>query len=167
IIEQNIVDYQGNIIEGVQAFDVDMKTEINKKETERQLPVFIAKLDNGTTKHIFPLHGKGLWGPIWGYVALNDDMNTIYGCVFAHKGETPGLGAEIDTKDFQNKFNGKQIFNSNNELVSIKLTKEGQNVIPEHSVDAISGGTITSRGLEEMIEDCLKMYLNYFKKVNE
>nr|MBP7464211.1 NADH:ubiquinone reductase (Na(+)-transporting) subunit C [Bacteroidales bacterium] len=120
--------------------------------------------DDGSTKYIFPLYGKGLWGPIWGYIAVNDDMNSVYGTVFAHKGETPGLGAEIETKEYQKQFDGKTLFNSDSVFVSILVLKDGQTGAEEHSVDAISGGTITSKGLELMLSDCLKQYMNFFTK---
>jgi len=87
---------------------------------------------------------------------------------FAHKGETPGLGAEIDTKAFQEQFVGKEIFNDKGNFTSIKVIKGGIDLIPEnlrkHGVDAISGGTITSNGVSDMLNDCLENYIPYFKK---
>ncbi|HOE04884.1 MAG TPA: NADH:ubiquinone reductase (Na(+)-transporting) subunit C [Bacteroidales bacterium] len=164
ITKMLVVDVQGNPVNGIDAFTIDLKTELHKQDAERHLPVYIAKIDDGSTKYIFPLYGKGLWGPIWGYIAVNDDMNSVYGTVFAHKGETPGLGAEIETKEFQKQFDGKTLFNSDSVFVSILVLKDGQTGAEEHSVDAISGGTITSKGLELMLSDCLKQYMNFFTK---
>jgi Na+-transporting NADH:ubiquinone oxidoreductase subunit C len=115
-------------------------------------------------KYIFPLYGAGLWGPIWGFVALNDDMNTIYGANFDHQGETPGLGAEISTPMFEDPFVGKKIFDESGTLVSIIVAKVGQNAPEEHKVDGISGGTITSKGLEKMLIDDFTTYQEFFKK---
>ena len=101
-------------------------------------------------------------GPNWGYVALKNDGNTIAGATFDHKGETPGLGAEISNADFQEQFDGKEIMN-NGEFVSISVIKPGKTVNPENEVDGISGGTITSVGLNDMLADCFKPYVGYFK----
>ena len=114
------------------------------------------------------MRGKGLWGPIWGYIALNDDYNTIFGAVFDHDGETPGLGAEINTDWFRGAFIDKRIFDENGKFVSITLHKGGEGAAQNagdvlHGVDAISGGTITSRGLEDMVKNTFNSYLTYFK----
>ncbi|MDE7069799.1 MAG: NADH:ubiquinone reductase (Na(+)-transporting) subunit C [Alistipes sp.] len=108
-----------------------------------------------------PLVGMGLWGDIWGYVALANDFDTVSGIVMAHKGETPGLGAEIATPGFQQRFVGKKLFRDG-EFVSIALRKGGAKE-PEHEVDAITGGTKTSDGVTAMLRDCLKAYLPFFR----
>ena len=113
---------------------------------------------------IIPLRGKGLWGPIWGYIALRDDINTVYGAVFAHKSETPGLGAEINQGFFQEPFRDKKIFNENNEFVSIKVIKGGAPEGSLHGVDGISGGTITSDGVTDMLKERVGRYLPYLEK---
>lgn len=110
------------------------------------------------------MRGAGLWGPIWGFVSLNDDMNTIYGANFDHDGETPGLGAEISTGWFQETFQGKKIFDESGNLVSITITKVGQKADAEHSVDGVSGGTITSKGLENMIFQDFNSYKEFLIK---
>lgn len=163
IVESFVVNDAGELMDSVKAFDVDLKKEQAKPLAEWNLPVFIGKLDDGSTKYIIPLYGKGLWGPIWGYIALNDDMNTIFGASFDHKSETPGLGAEINTPAFQKQFMEKKILNENQEFVSVKVVKGGASEDDIHGVDAISGGTITSHGLEKMVDVCLAPYLNYFK----
>ena len=163
IKKQYVVNTQGEIVEGVDAFTVDLKKEHDKPANERNLPVFECQTEDGL-KYIFPVRGSGLWGPIWGFVSLSDDMNTIYGANFDHEGETPGLGAEISTSVFQSEFKGKKIYNDSGKLVSITVKKAGQEAPPIHSVDGISGGTITSKGLEEML---LVDFTSYEKFLNK
>ncbi len=163
IVETFVVDVNGEKIDGVDAFNVNLKDELKKESADQQWPVYLVKIDKGEMKYIFPLYGKGLWGPIWGYIALNDDLTQVYGVYFDHKSETPGLGAEISTSEFQNQFKGKMIFNDNHEFVSIDVIKTdaSQN---NYAVDAISGGTITSYGLRDMLDTCLSAYLKYIEK---
>ncbi len=160
ITEQFIINSKGERMEG-NAFDIDVAKEFKKACDQRQLPVFVAQTEKGT-KYILPLYGAGLWGPIWGYVSLDENKNTIYGTVFDHQGETPGLGAEITSQHFQTQFQGKLIFD-NDQLVSI-LVKKGGNATGAHEVDAISGGTITSRGVETMIKNYLTCYESFLKQ---
>jgi Na+-transporting NADH:ubiquinone oxidoreductase subunit C len=120
----------------------------------------------GQTKYIIPLRGAGLWGPIWGYVALNDDKNTVFGTYFSHASETPGLGAEIALPKFQQEFVGKHILNDRNEFVSIAVMKAGQNSDTQEQVDAISGGTITSKGVEAMLLNSIGQYEAFLNKSN-
>lgn len=162
IVESFIINYKGEKLQG-DAFNIDLKKELAKPLNERQLPVFYGKLDDGGKKIIVPLHGKGLWGPIWGYVSLQDDYSTINGAMFDHKSETPGLGAEINKGWFQAPFKSKKIFDANGTFTSILIVKGGAKKDDPHGVDAISGGTITSKGLEAMLKDCLSNYKTYFK----
>lgn len=167
ILESFTINVDGKKNNEVDAFKVDMKKELDKPLEEQNLPVFISSIDN-STQYILPVYGKGLWGPIWGYIALSDDLSTIYGTTFAHKGETPGLGAEIETKEFQQQFFGKQIFDENGKFVSVSVMKGGTaNPNSKYEVDGISGGTITGNGVDAMLKDCLSSYKNYFKAVKE
>ena len=100
--EELVLNHLGEIQEG-SAFDVDLAKEVKKDISEQKLPLYIAEVE-GETKYIIPLRGKGLWGPIWGFIAFNDDLNTVFAAVFDHKKETPGLGAEINTSLFQDPF---------------------------------------------------------------
>jgi Na+-transporting NADH:ubiquinone oxidoreductase subunit C len=163
IKNQYVVNSKGETVEGEDAFEIDLKKEKAKPVEERFLPVFECQTENGL-KYIFPMRGAGLWGPIWGFVSLDDDMNTIFGANFDHQGETPGLGAEISTSWFQEEFKGKQIFDQSGSLISITVTKAGQEAPEEHSVDGISGGTITSKGLEQMMLEDFKSYENFLMK---
>lgn len=157
-----VVNNKGEKQEGIKAFPVEMKAELSKKANDRELPVFVGTLDDGTNAYVVPLRGKGLWGPIWGYLSFKPDMNTVYGAVFDHQGETPGLGAEIATESFQKPFAGKQIFQDSTKFISIKVLKGGNTADNIHAVDAISGGTITSKGLEAMLDSCLIQYKPFF-----
>ncbi len=145
------------------AFAIDVVKETGKKLESRKLPVYIANVD-GKTKYIIPLRGAGLWGPIWGYVALDDDKNTVFGTFFSHASETPGLGAEISTPQFQKEFVGKHILNDKQEFVSIAVMKAGHSTDTQDQVDAISGGTITSKGVEQMLIKSIGQYEAYLKK---
>jgi len=145
-----------------EAFGIDIIKELAKKLEDRKLPVYVANVD-GQTKYIIPLRGAGLWGPIWGYIALNADKNTVFGTYFSHASETPGLGANIADAPFQKQFIGKHILNDKVEFVSIAVMKAGKTAEGKEQVDAIAGGTITSKGVEKMILDCLSQYDEFYK----
>ncbi len=163
IQNQYVVNSEGEVIEDVDAFSIDLKKEKAKPLDERRLPVYECQTESGL-KFIFPMRGAGLWGPIWGFVSVDDDMSTIYGANFDHQGETPGLGAEISTDWFQAEFKGKELYNDQGELVSVTVTKPGQDAPQEHSVDGISGGTITSKGLEQMMLEDFNSYREFLEK---
>ena len=169
IKQQIVLDINGNPVkENISAFDIDLKKEQDKARTgeaNKQLfPLFVLNKDNNTY-YVIPVRGKGLWGPIWGYIALDSDMNTIHGASFGHKGETPGLGAEIETEAFQKQFVGKKILDAQGGYVSVKLIKGGADPQDLHGVDAVSGGTVTSNGVTDMLYNTIKFYLPYFKKM--
>ena len=163
IKEGFVLNSKGEPVEGVDAFTVVLKNEQKKPLEEQSLPVFRAEPADGEKVIIIPVEGKGLWGPIYGYVSLKSDMNTIYGVNFDHKGETPGLGAEINTTPFESQFQGKRLFD-NDSFISVQVIKGGAPESDIHGVDAISGGTITSNGLQNMIFDCLQKYNGYLLK---
>lgn len=187
IVAEMVVNPEGDIVsvyEGgkfttgsIRAFEIDMKKELTSiaKTNKGNLPIFVANVD-GNQYYILPLLGKGLWSSIWGNIALEKDLNTIYGANFDHKSETPGLGAEIAEKPkdgkkvFADQFKGKKLFDANNEFKSVSVVKGGvanQNAIAlENGVDAISGGTLTSNGVTDMLYDCLVLYSKYIKKQN-
>lgn len=163
IIKEEVVVVNGSAMKeaGLSAFDVNMADEIKKPIEERQFPLFIAEFE-GNRSYIIPLRGKGLWGPIWGYIALKDDLNTVIGATFGHKSETPGLGAEIATPIFQDQFPGKEIMKGQ-DFVSIEVRKG--DAAGTHQVDGISGGTITSVGVDDMLKDCLVGYQSFFNQM--
>lgn len=167
ITSQLIVDEQGNMI-GDNAFAVNVAAETKVKPADRQLPVYVCTLPgNGETKYILPVYGSGLWGPIWGYVALDADGSTIYGAYFAHQGETPGLGAEIEKPAFSDQFENKQMFKGDR-FIPVTVVKAGQKPLgDEDYVDAVSGGTITSKGVAAMLKDCLDPYCHYLETLRK
>jgi len=153
-------------VEGVDPFNVDVRKEQRKSPEEQVFPVFVASLEDGSTSYIIPLEGKGLWGPIYGYISLKEDLKTINGVTFDHKSETPGLGAEINESWFEAQFVDKQLF-EDGDFVSITIQKGGAEESDPHAVDAVSGGTITSKALEAMLYDCLINYVEFLKKNSE
>jgi Na+-transporting NADH:ubiquinone oxidoreductase subunit C len=144
------------------AFEIDMATAIKTGNMERSVPLYVAEKE-GETYYIVPLRGKGLWGPIWGYLSLASDGNTVVGATFGHKGETPGLGAEIVYDKFTDQFKNKQI-SEGGVFQSISVVKAGTSA-GNYMVDGISGGTITSNGVNDMLSDCLAPYAEYFKNI--
>lgn len=153
-----VVNEQGDTIDGADAFALNVAVESKKPAAERELPVYVCTLPDAGVKYIIPLAGMGLWGPIWGYVSLDDDCTTVYGAFFDHQGETPGLGAEITKPTFTDQFRGKQMF-KDDQFVPVTVVKKGQ--VPQGNqdyVDGISGGTITSKGVAAMLDDCLSPY---------
>ena len=160
----------GNVKENDQAFLIDVKKEqANAKSGKvRKLPVFIGEKD-GKTYHIVPIRGKGLWDAIWGYVAMDDQM-VIQGAIFDHKGETPGLGANIKQRFFMDDFIGEHLLDASGNFKGITVSKS--NADPknddktDNEVDAIAGATITGDGVSAMIKSDLKLYLPYFKSLN-
>ena len=161
LIRAFAVDNNGNVIESISGDDaLNMLFDLPAAFADGTYPVFENK-ESGEV--VIPLIGKGLWGDIWGYLALKSDMNTVKGAVFDHASETPGLGAEIATPKYQAMFKDKTIF-ENGELVSISIVKGGAAPDDIHGVDAISGGTKTSVGLQNTIKDCLTLYVPYFDK---
>ncbi|MDO5572134.1 MAG: NADH:ubiquinone reductase (Na(+)-transporting) subunit C [Bacteroidales bacterium] len=162
IVETYVINSTGEKVDG-NAFDINVKEEVSKPDNERLLPVFVASID-GSKKYIMPMYGMGLWGPIWGYISVDENGDTVYGAVFSHQGETAGLGAEITKPKFSDQFKGKNLFNNGN-FASIAVLKAGVPSENQDSVDAISGGTITSAGVSRMLFDCLKPYESFLKSL--
>ncbi len=165
VVAQYLVDDNGLIADSAQnvAFNVDMKS--NVKQEKRSLPVYKCVLDDNSVKYILPIYGAGLWGPIWGYVAVDADGSTVFGTSFSHESETPGLGARITEDGFRAQFVGKQLVKEG-AFRSVEVVKRGQKSLTGADyVDAISGATITSRGVGTMMLDCLKFYEPFLKKL--
>ena len=146
------VNAEGEMIEGEDVFVLlqDLKGSFE----QGKFPVFEAQ----DGRVVLPITGTGLWGPIWGYIALESDMNTVAGIVLDHSGETPGLGAEIATPAHQAMYKGKQLFEGD-EFVSVTLKKGGATEGNTHEVDAITGGTKTSDGVSAMLKNSIENYL--------
>ena len=135
----------------------------NAAVSAESLPLYVCEV-NGETKYVLPLYGAGLWGPIWGYVGLNADKETIYGVYFSHASETPGLGAEITNYDkFQKPFIGKKALNATGDVI-ISVVKNGKVADATCEVDGISGGTITSNGVDAMLKNSIGLYKAFLTK---
>ena len=161
------VDYtNADPAEGYYTLVQDTLTCGGASEHSEPVEVYVANL-NGAVKYILPLSGKGLWGGIGGYLALDEDKNTIYGVNFNHESETPGLGAKIVEPEFRSQFEGKHIRNAEGAVVSVAVLKAGKHAEGQEQVDAISGATITSSGVSTMLEVNLGEYAEFLNELNE
>ena len=163
IVDSKVVNIQGEEIDG-NAFDIDLAVEVRKAPEQRSLPLFIAEVENQTF-YIIPVRGAGLWGPIWGFLSLQNDLTTIFGANFDHASETPGLGSQIGERAFEEQFVGERIFDEAGNFAPVRVVRGGARVDDPHGVDAVSGGTITSQGVDEMLLEGLGNYVSYFKKL--
>lgn len=168
-VKEFVIDFEGNVKEGVKPQDVKLAAEYKKPREQRLLPVyeFMNDVDPGKLEYVvLPVYGFGLWSDIWGFVALESDMNTIRGVSFDHKQETPGLGARIASdSEVQARYKGKSIYESG-KLVSVTMMKgEGNDYGDQpHKVDGMSGATLTAKGVNNMLNDYFNSYENYLKK---
>ncbi len=161
-----LLDYSGNVTSTDQkeVFAVDIKKQHRNTELtaeDKKYPLYTAKTPKGENVFIVPMVGKGLWGPIWGYVAMQQDLTTIFGAKFDHKTETPGLGAEIKTDFFQKNWAGKELDTAPNAKLMFEVTKGAGSSSGSHQVDGITGGTITSKGVQEMVNRTMEVYRKY------
>ena len=163
-----VIDYDGNVKEGMAPEQVEVAKQYKLDPKERLLPVyeFRSQTDPAKVEYaVMPVYGYGLWNNIWGFVAVKSDFNTIQGVKFQHAGETPGLGARIESDEVQERFKGKSVF-ENGTLTSVVIQKgEGKEYGSEpHKVDGMSGATLTGNGVNNMLRDYLACYENYLKK---
>lgn len=173
-VKQEVINNKGDLVNsdqvikagypGGKAENIKVKLELAKPVEKRILPLFIFKDEKANEYFVIRLLGKGLWDEISGYLAFEKDKNTVAGASFDHKSETPGMGAEMkDNPKFKAQFEGKKIFNNSGKLVSIKVVKGGAKD-KEHDVDGISGATLTSDGITNMLSGSLTAYEAFFKK---
>lgn len=156
---ETVTDNLWNGTELVEVAADDFQTNYNPEIKAGKFHVFVATVE-GETKYVLPVYGAGLWGPIWGYVALNADKQTVYAAYFNHEGETAGLGAEIkDSKTWRTQFEGKKIINGDEIILGVKKAADKPN--PECEVDAVTGATLTCNGVDEMLKVSLKNYLSF------
>jgi len=158
IVADKIIDVNGKLINKGEPGGEKAGFTLNSADYKAgKLALFVCKV-NGQTKYIIPVYGMGLWGPINGFIALNDDKNTVYGAYFNHEGETAGLGAEIkDNIKWQKLFQGKKLFGSDNSKIALSVVKKVED--PATQVDAVTGATLTSNGVSDMLMECLSKYL--------
>ncbi len=154
----------GNLDEAFKAASA-LASKTGKFENAEKFPVLVLNKD-GETKYIVPLDGAGLWDRIWGFASLKADFNTIDGVVFDHAGETPGLGAEMTNPNWTKQFAGKQMA-ENGQFKGVKIYKGNASSDPLHGIDAISGSTMTSNGVENMVNNCLEKYNGFKQKLSQ
>lgn len=174
-IKSIVVDINGDQIEEnekgepIVAEEIDIAKNFKKPKEERAYPVFVyhKKGSEKVESYVFPIYGNGLWGPIWGYIALETDFNTVKGAKFAHASETPGLGARITENAVQDRYAGKKLYDEEGNLRSVIMLKGENNpesMLDEHHIQGMSGATITGKGVTEMIENYIGYYQGYIDK---
>ncbi|MBP0905493.1 Na(+)-translocating NADH-quinone reductase subunit C [Mariniflexile gromovii] len=165
-IKKQLVIDGGDVKEDSEAYLIDVKKEQAKAKTGgvRRLPLFVGEKD-GKTFYVAPIYGKGLWDAIWGYVSLDENM-VIQGAYFDHKGETPGLGANIKERFFMDDFIGEHLLTDAGDFAGVTVAKGNadpkNDIKTDNEVDAIAGATITGDGVTAMIKSDLKLYKPYF-----
>ena len=167
-IKKQVVIQGDNVTEDNEAYLIDLKKESAMAKDDsykRRLPLFIGEKD-GATFYIVPMRGKGLWDAVWGYISLNGNL-VVQGVFFDHKGETPGLGANINQRFFMDDFTGEHILNQSGSFAGIAISKSNADPKNErktdNAVDAIAGATITGDGVAAMIRKDLRMYMPYLQ----
>ena len=170
-VQSFAVDPEGTIVEGVSGESLDLEVVLQDPDTsQHRYPVFVATDTGGSTVYAIPVFGKGLWSTLYGYLALEADLETVRGMTFYAHGETPGLGAEIEQAWFQDNFVGKKIYDAG-ELRTIRVVKgtvENRIQDPgdrEYYVDGISGATITGRGVSNLLETKVALYEPFFRRI--
>jgi Na+-transporting NADH:ubiquinone oxidoreductase subunit C len=167
-VKESVIDFQGNVKVGMKASQVVIAEQYKLKPEERLLPIYEFRNETDSTKienAVMPVYGYGLWNNIWGFVALQADLNTVQGVKFEHAGETPGLGARITSDDIQVRYKGKKVFEGD-KIMSVQMQKgEGMDYSADpHKVDGMSGATLTGKGVNNMLTDYFSCYKNYLKK---
>lgn len=157
IVADEIIKSDGTVVNEGRDKDKAGFLLASKDVNPDQLPVYICNVE-GDVKYVFPLTGKGLWGAIRGYIALNKDRRTVYGAFFTHDSETAGLGARITEEAFQDQFKDKIIRKEQSGDIILSVTKFGGVKNPEYECDGISGATLTVNGVSAMFRDCLSNY---------
>ena len=168
ITADQIIDRNGNVVEEGKQGGTEAGFLCNSASTkEGKLAIYVCNVE-GETKYVIPVYGMGLWGGISGYVALNADKATVYGAYFTHEGETAGLGAEIkDSREWQDQFKGKHLFAAGKDGVALSVVKKNEVTDPETQCDAVTGATLTSVGVSNMLHDCLGEYTKFLTKNKE
>ncbi len=170
-IKRQLVIEGDQITEDDKAYLIDVKKEKSKAKDGgvRKLPLFVGEKE-GKLFYVAPIRGKGLWDAIWGYVAMDEDM-IVQGAYFDHKGETPGLGANIKQRFFMDDFVGEHLLDASGNFKGIRVAKGNNDPKNEektdYEVDAIAGATITGDGVSAMIQSDLKLYVPYFKMLKQ
>ncbi|MEW2919929.1 MULTISPECIES: Na(+)-translocating NADH-quinone reductase subunit C [Flavobacteriaceae] len=169
-IKEQLVIEGSEAKEKQDAYLIDMKKQLStiKSGGNAELPLLIGEKD-GKEYYIIPLYGKGLWDAIWGFMSVDENM-VVQGVFFDHKGETPGLGANINQRFFMDDFEGESIMDGNR-YAGIAVAKGNNDPLnqnkDDNEVDALAGATITGDGVSAMIKDALKLYKPYLETVRK
>lgn len=166
VLSDDILDKSGKVVKKGTTGAENNGFKLNSADYKAgKLALYVCNV-NGEIKYVIPVYGMGLWGPISGFIAVNADKNTVYGAYFNHESETAGLGAEIkDNVKWQEKFEGKKIFkDADKSQVALSVNKKVDD--PSTQVDAVTGATLTSNGVTDMLHDCLSQYNSFFKEHN-
>jgi len=164
VVADRVIDEKGKVLLPGTTGGENAGFKLDSKDyKEGKLALYICRV-NGETKYVVPVYGMGLWGPISGYIALNADKSTVYGVYFNHESETAGLGAEIkDNKAWQEKFQGKKLFkNGDDKTIALSVEKKVED--PTTQVDAVTGATLTSNGVRDMLHEALGKYLVFINQ---
>ncbi len=164
VMADEIVNARGQVLKQGTQKDQDGFKVDRKSMSSECLPVYVCRVGK-ETKYVIPMVGKGLWGSIWGFVALNADGQTIYGAYFSHESETAGLGSLIKEEPFQKEFQGKKAYL--NGIPTLKVVKSGTVKDANTECDGITGATLTSKGVNDMIHEYLKNYQAYLASLNK
>lgn len=165
VLKDEIVNAAGTVVKAGDGKDKDGFNVQLKEITADNLPVFICKVSEGPDgiKYVLPLTGKGLWGAIWGYIAIDSDMRTVYGTYFSHQSETAGLGARITEQGFQDEFKSKKIAVDGSSDIALGVVKNGKVKNPQVECDGITGATLTTNGVNDMLKECIGRYKAFLK----
>lgn len=167
IVADMVIDAQGNQVDAGTQKDQAAFLMKNSEISADRLPIYQCKV-GGETKYVVPMTGRGLWGGLWGYLAINADLQTVYGAYFSHESETAGLGALIAEEKFQDQFKGKHLFAANDsDHVALTVVKHGKVEAGSENVqvDGVTGATLTSNGVADMVHTGLQNYVPYFKLI--
>ncbi len=168
VVADMVIDSAGTVVKEGKEKDKDGFAVSTKEISSICLPVYVCNVE-GETKYLVPMTGRGLWGGLWGYVSVNSDLQTVYGAYFSHESETAGLGALIAEEKFQDQFKGKHLFVDDSTRVALTVVKNGK-VEPGREnvqVDGITGATLTSNGVANMVNQGLQQYVDYFKTIKK
>ena len=169
ITADKVITSEGQIVKEGENKDQDGFKVENKSISAENLPIYYCQVGD-EVKYVVPMTGRGLWGGLWGYVAINDDMKTVYGAYISHESETAGLGALIAEEKFQDQFQGKSLFAEGDETtIALTVVKKGKIEAGKeaYQVDGVTGATLTSVGVANMVNEGLQQYVGYFQELKK
>ena len=160
IVGDQIIKADGTVVNDGAAKDEAAFVVDSKDINENNMPLYVANVD-GATKYVIPVTGRGLWGGLWGYIALNEDCKTVFGAYMSHASETAGLGALLVEPWFQERFLGKKLFKDGSNDVALTVVKAGAVKEADFEVDGLTGATLTTNGIAAMVQEGLQKYIGF------